>query len=158
MIVVDANVIIYLIRETLFTPMAQELYIADNCWAVPHLWEAEVLNGLLMEVRAGTLDIQDAIQASSSASTILSGNVHNCNQSAVLRTAKDSGLTAYDAYYVTLARSLGVFLVTEDKQIKNRCPDVARSLNSYLTSFGKNTGIREKPAVYNIRKGRKKNP
>ena len=82
MIVVDANVIIYLIRETLFTPMAQELYIADNCWAVP-------------------------------------------------------------------------YLVTEDKQIKNRCPDVARSLNTYLTSLGKITGIREKQATYNIKKGRK---
>jgi predicted nucleic acid-binding protein len=156
MIVVDANVIIYLIRETLFTPMAQKLYIADNCWAVPYLWEAEVLNALLMEVRAGTLDIQDAIQASSSAANVLSGNVHGCDKSAVLRTAKDSGLTAYDAYYVTLARSLGIPLITEDKQIKSRCPDVARSLDSYLTSPEKITGIREKPAAYNIKRIRDK--
>ena len=154
MIVVDANIIIYLIRETLFTPLARDLYIADNCWMVPYIWEAEVMNGLLMEVRAGTLDIQDAILASSNASAILAGKVHRCDQSTVLQTAKDSGLTVYDAYYVALARSLDVLLITEDKQIKSRCPDVARSLKSFLPSSGCSTEIREKKAIYSP--GRKK--
>jgi len=85
------------------------------------------------------------VVAAANAAGLLSHNVRGCDRTTVLHTAEASGLTAYDAYYVTLARSLGVVLVTEDGRIKKNCPDVARSLKAFL-------GLPEEPAV--VREGR----
>lgn len=132
MIVVDANVVIYLVYETSFSPLARSAHAKDSEWAVPELWEAEVLNGLRNELRTGRTRLDDAIRAADNAAAILAGRVHRCDRVTVLRTAAESRLTAYDAYYVALARSLGVVLVTEDKGIRTNCPDVARSLRAFL--------------------------
>jgi predicted nucleic acid-binding protein len=154
MIVVDANIIIYLVRECAFTPMARKVYAMDPCWMVPELWEAEVLNGFMREVRAGHLDLEHAIRASSNAATLLAGKVRKCDRAAVLRIADNSGLTAYDAYYVALARSLGVVVITEDGRILRNCPDVARSLKTFLGIEEFPTVVREKRAAYRARRKR----
>jgi predicted nucleic acid-binding protein len=148
MIVVDANIIIYLVRETLLTPLARKVYGRDNDWVVPEIWEAEVLNGLLREVCAGYLELKDAITASTNAAAILSGKVHKCDRSAVLHIARGAGLTAYDAYYVVLARSLGVPLVTEDAKVIKNCPDVACSIRTFLGMSDAPMSIREPTPAY----------
>jgi predicted nucleic acid-binding protein len=154
MIVVDANVVIYLVFETSFTPLAREVYARDSDWVVPDLWEAEVLNGLLNEVRAGHTTVEDALRAASNAATLLTGRAHRCDREAVLRTAQATHLTAYDAYYVVLARTLGVQLVTEDAAIRRNCPDVARSLKAYLGQEEGPAIVRERRTAYRTR-GRK---
>ena len=116
MIVVDANTIIYLVRETSFTGLARDVYAADPEWVVPPLWKPEVLNALLKEVRAGHIDVAAAIEAANMASRILADRARDCAPAAILRAAEEARLTAYDACYVGLAHSLGVVLVTEDKQ------------------------------------------
>ena len=152
MIVVDANVVIYLVFETSFTPLAREVYARDSDWVVPDLWEAEVLNGLMNEVRAGHTNVEDAIRAASNAATLLAGRAHRCDRAAVLRTADEARLTAYDAYYVSLARSLGVTLVTEDGRIKKNCPDAARSLRAFLGLADEPPIVREKSTAYRTRR------
>jgi len=152
MIVVDANTIIYFVRESPLTSLAREVYGRDAHWVVPPLWEAEVLNGLLREKRAGRISLDEAILAASNAAALLSRNVHECERTAVLRTAEVSGLTAYDACYVVLARSLGVKLVTEDGKIKDRCPDVAQSLRAFLGLPEGPVSVREARATYRTRK------
>ncbi len=149
MIVVDANVVIYLVYETSFSPMARLVFEKDPDWVVPELWAAEVLNGLMNELRAGHTRLDDVIRAASSAAALVEGKVRRCDKEAVLRTADETGLTAYDAYYVTLARSLGALLVTEDGKIKRNCPDVARSLETFVGPSADRPGmVREKRAVY----------
>jgi predicted nucleic acid-binding protein len=154
MIVVDANTIIYLVRESPLTSLAREVYARDSDWVVPHLWEAEVLNGLMREKRAGRIGMEDAVLAASNAAGLLSHKVRACDRTAVLRTAGESGLTAYDAYYVTLARSLSVVLVTEDGRIKKNCPDVARSLKGFLGLPEEPSVAREAKAAYRTRRGK----
>jgi predicted nucleic acid-binding protein len=148
MIVVDANIIIYLVRETPLTLPAREVYARDSDWMVPEIWEAEVLNGLLREVRAGYVELQNAITAATNAALILSGKAHKCGHSAVLRIAQNAGLTAYDAYYVALARSLGVSLVTEDGKIIKNCPDVACSIKTFLGMPDAFQSVQEPPSAY----------
>jgi len=152
MIVVDANTVIYLVRDSSFSWLAREVYARDSHWIVPPLWKPEVLNGLLREVRAGHLDLAEAIKAVDNAANILSGRVQDCESAAVLRTADESRLTAYDAYYVTLARSLGVALVTEDSRIKKHCKDVARSLKGFLGLPEEPSAVREKRTEYRTRR------
>jgi predicted nucleic acid-binding protein len=148
MIVVDANVIIYAVRETPWTPLVRQVYARDSDWVVPALWEAEVLNGLLREVRAGSLDLDAALQAASSAAALLAGGVRGCDYAAVLRTAESEKLTAYDACYVVLARSLGVTLVTEDGRILAACPDIARCLRRFLGLSDGGPVVREARPAY----------
>ena len=47
--------------------MAREVYARDPDWVVPGLWEAEVLNGLMNEVRASHTDGEGAIRAAANA-------------------------------------------------------------------------------------------
>ena len=152
MIVVDANVIIYLVRDNSLTRLARAAYAQDPDWIVPPLWEAEALNGLLREAQAGYLTLEDALQAADQAVALLGSRVRPCDHRAVLRVAQAEGLTAYDACYVALARSLGVLLVTEDGQIKRRCPDVARSLSSFCRDGDRPAVVREPRADYPITK------
>ena len=154
MIVVDANVVIYLVFETSFTPLAREVYAKDPDWVVPDLWEAEVLNGLMNEVRAGHTNVEGAIHAVTNAAALLSGKARRCDRVNVLRTANEARLTAYDAYYVVLARALGALLVTEDGPIKRSCPDVARSLKAYLGLEERPAAVREARATYRVRRRR----
>lgn len=128
MIVADANLLIYLTCRTPQTELARRVYASDAEWAVPILWEPEVLNALLLMCRAGMLSVDDAVKAWQHAASAVAGRVHGCAASTVLATGEQTGLTAYDAYYVALARTLGVYLITEDKKIRRACPDVTRSL------------------------------
>lgn len=154
MIVVDANVVIYLVFETSFTPLTRQVYARDPDWVVPDLWEAEVLNGLMNEVRAGHTNVEGAIRAATNAAVLLSGRIRGCDRTSVLRTADTCNLTAYDAYYVVLARTLGVQLVTEDGAIKENCRDVARSLKGYLGLEEEPKSVRETRAKYRTKKRR----
>ncbi|MFH1039162.1 MAG: type II toxin-antitoxin system VapC family toxin [PVC group bacterium] len=155
MIVVDANTIIYLVRDTSFTPLAREVYAADPHWVAPPLWKPEVLNGLLREVKAGHIALEAAIEAANMASRVLLDRIQDCAPALILQTAEEAGLTAYDAYYVALARSLGIVLVTEDRRIKKNCPDVARSMKAFLGLPEKSSGVREKRAAYQTRRKKK---
>ena len=150
MIVVDANIIIYLVYETPFTALAREVYAKDADWVVPEIWEAEVLNGLMNIVRSGYFGLDEANRAWTNASGILTGKARKCAPLSVLHTAKAARLTSYDAYYVTLARSSGTLLVTEDGAIQKYCPDVARSLKTFLGLPEKPSLVREKRAAYRI--------
>ena len=152
MIVVDANTIIYLVRDSSFTWLAREVYAQDSDWIVPPLWKPEVLNGLLREVRTGNLVLGEAIEAASNAARILFGKVQDCEPATVLRTAEEARLTAYDACYVALARSLGVKLVTEDGRIKRQCKDVAQSLKGFLGLPEEPAAVRERRVAYRTKR------
>lgn len=152
MIVVDANIVIYLVYETSLSPSARQAYQADPDWIVPELWEAEVLNGLMNELRAGHIRLEDAVQAAANAASLMAGKVHRCDRTAVLRTADEAQLTAYDAYYVVLARTLGVKLVTEDGKIRRNCADVALSLRAFLKEPGDPALVRERRVSYRTRR------
>lgn len=157
MMVVDANIIIYLFRESSFTSLARQAYALDRDWIVPELWEAEVLNGLMREVRAGFLSLNEAITAASNATAVLARKVHPCDPAEVLKTAAADHLTAYDAYYVTLARTMDVRLLTEDGLIKSNCRDVALSLKAFLgLDEGKTPVVREKQGDYRVVRKTKK--
>lgn len=155
MIVVDANIVIYLVCQTPWTNLAQRVYSTDNEWIVPELWEFEVLNGLTVMKRGGLLNLDDAIHAWSNASNLLAGRVRKCDPLSVLRTADRDGLSAYDAQYVTLARSLGVKVITEDRRIQTNCQDVARSLRVFLGLPEEPSLVKEKRTAYRTTRRKK---
>jgi len=133
MIVVDANVLLPLLREDALTGMAQSVRATDPEWIMPSLLKIEVVNALLSEVKAGYLALDDAMRAVVMAAELTAeADIQDPLLREILTAARQSGLTAYDATYVVLARSLGVPLVTEDRQILRACPDIARSMRQFL--------------------------
>lgn len=148
MIVADANLLLNYVCGTPFSEMARQVKAQDADWVSPHLWKAEVLNGLLTMHRAKLMDLDRAILAYRNAAAATVVGVHDDDPDAILTVARDTGLSAYDAHYVCMARALGVFLVAEDKRILRACPDVARSMCRFLSPPEKPSAVREEPATY----------
>lgn len=94
-------------------------------WAASGILPSGVRNVLVALVRRGHLTLRDALAMEAGATLALDGNVADVPGPDVLRTAEASGLTAYDAEFVVLARSLGVPMVTVDRAILAAAPDVA---------------------------------
>lgn len=153
MIVVDANVIFAFVADESATSIARAIHAMDAEWVVPSLWQSEVLHALLNGVKAGHLSMETALAAVESADVLLRGRVRTCEAAIILQTAHACRLTAYDATYVVLARSLGVPLITEDKQVLRACPDVARSLRQFLSPPEQQPmAARESQAAYKTRR------
>lgn len=152
MIAVDANVVLPLLREDALTGASRDVRAVAPDWVVPSLLKIELANALLKDVKAGFLTIDRAVQATGTADDLIAkARVMDPPLADVLASAHRSGLTAYDATYVVLARSLGVPLITEDKQILRACPDVARSMRQFLSPPQPPLAVREKPATYKTR-------
>ncbi len=106
MIVADANVILYALTEGEHTAAAREALENADSVAVPPLWRLEVANALAVIARRGLLTPEQAEQVFSGALATFSSREHEVTPDAALRIAMASGLSAYDAEYVALAREL----------------------------------------------------
>lgn len=148
MIVVDANVVVAFLLESPLTLDARAVRASDTIWVTHPLCRSEVSNALLQETKARKIALHDAIAAAETTARLITDRTDGCAPSAILTTAHSSGLTAYDASYVVLARSLGISLVTEDKQILRACPDVARSMKQFLSPPESPMVVREKTKPY----------
>ena len=132
MIAVDTQLPVFLSVETPESGLVRSVFGKESDWHVPVLWRSEYRNALLSYLRKGLLTRAEAFAAAARATALFEGAEHVVDSSAVLHVALDLGLTAYDAEYVVVARSLGVLLVTYDKQVLRACPDVAIHPRDFL--------------------------
>ncbi len=129
MIVVDSNVIAYwYIPSPKFTQAARELMELDAHWNAPLLWRSEFRNILLKYIRNGTMTLTQATKLQLDAEDLMKECEFHVDSDQVLELAKDSGCTAYDCEFIAVAKTLGVKLVTTDKELLKAFPDVAVSL------------------------------
>ena len=128
MIVVDTNLIV---RFVMGEEDASRLPERDDEWAAPSILPSELRNALLGYVRRGAITLDQAKSMDNDAATVLEDRIFDALGLGVLDTAVECSLTAYDAAFVTLARVLGVRLVTMDKTILRGAPDVASRLASF---------------------------
>ncbi len=130
MIVVDTNVMVYLLAgDGPRADRAGDLLLRDPEWAAPPLLLSELRNVLAGSVRRGLVARVDALSMQDDAALILGDRTAGVDGAAVLRTALDLGLSAYDAEFVVLARTLGVPLVTDDREVLAAAADVATRLS-----------------------------
>ncbi len=131
MIVVDTNVIASLLLPTSQqTQAAMALLERDRDWTAPVLWRSEFCNILATGVRNRWLAEEQAMEALSGAVALLDGAEYRVPADEVLRTAIESGCTAYDCEFVVLARDLGVDLVTVDHALLKAFPRIAKPLGA----------------------------
>ncbi|MBN8519963.1 MAG: type II toxin-antitoxin system VapC family toxin [Candidatus Accumulibacter phosphatis] len=117
MIVVDTNVLAYLLIPGQYTESAERLLLDEPEWAAPLLWRSELRNVLATYVRSKRLEVSDALALHRRAADLIGAEEYNPETSDVLRLAKASGCSAYDCEFVSVAEYLDVKLVTADAKL-----------------------------------------
>ncbi|MGC6427697.1 MAG: type II toxin-antitoxin system VapC family toxin [Akkermansiaceae bacterium] len=126
MIVVDTNVIAYLLIAGTFTKDAQALRVSEPEWVAPRLWLDEFLNILATSERNDLMTRAAADQTLALACELMEDCSYDLPAQRILATARRTSCTAYDSQYVCLAEDLGVKLYTYDKRVLTNCPDIAQ--------------------------------
>jgi len=126
-VVVDTNVVAYLLIEGERTPEAQALHARDPDWRSEAFLLIEFSNLLATYVRGGRLDGVAAPRMLASAERILTGLV-NLPHVRALEVAMEFGVSAYDGRFLAVARSFGAKLVTEDAKLRQAAPSLTQSL------------------------------
>lgn len=117
MIVVDTNVLAYLLIPGQYTESAERLLLDEPEWAAPLLWRSELRNVLATYVRSKRLEVSDALALHRRAADLIGAEEYDPETSDVLRLAKASGCSAYDCEFVSVAEYLDVKLVTVDAKL-----------------------------------------
>ncbi len=131
MIVVDVNVIAYLLIHGTKSQQAAAVFSKDSQWRVPTLWQDEFLNVLVMQVRQRGITHALASQTLGHALQFLSRSEQPVNKFDALRVATQHQITGYDAQYVALAESLGATMVSEDSELLRKFPHRVSSMKSF---------------------------
>lgn len=122
MIVVDVNVIAYLLIPGKYTGAAELLLEADSVWVVPRLWRSELRNVLANYLRAKQMDLAEAAAIYQRAEELVGAEEYEVETAHVLRLCADSKCSAYDCEYIALAEFLGIKLVTNDAKLTKAFP------------------------------------
>jgi len=130
LIVVDTNVLAYLLLPYEFSPQADALYKGDPDWAVPIFWRSEFRNLLAGYLRRRTLTFDEVVKVQVEAEALLAGNEYEVDSRRVLELVRDSDCTAYDCEFVALAVRLGVKVVTMDKKLLKAFPTQTTPLSA----------------------------
>ncbi|MCE2879454.1 MAG: type II toxin-antitoxin system VapC family toxin [Comamonadaceae bacterium] len=128
MIVVDTNIVAYLLLSGPWTEAAEALLEREPTWAAPPLWRSELRNILAGYMRRGTLSLEQALGVQEAAQDLLSGHEIDVRSSAVLELVAQSQCSAYDCEFVALARQLQCALYTLDAKLLKAFPENAQSL------------------------------
>ena len=106
MIVVDTNIVAYLLLPGEWTAAAESLWISDGEWAAPLLWRSEFRNILAGYMRRGLLTLEHAQEVQAAAENLLAGDP--CISSQVISeyinvTRRMLSLSKYDLLSQTAA-------------------------------------------------------
>jgi predicted nucleic acid-binding protein len=133
MIVVDTNVISYLFISGERSQQVEQLLLLDPHWISPILWRSEFRSVLSQYLRKNILTLSETLLITQQAEALLAGNEYQVASTHVMKLLCISNCSAYDCEFVALAQYLNAKLVTADKRILKEFPDIAKSVNSYLT-------------------------
>jgi len=127
MIVIDTNVLAYLLIEGDRTAETQALRLADPDWRSDPFLLVEFSNLLATQVKAQALS---AAQAEALLETAAQQIAEWCEapHEEVLALAIDRQISAYDARFIACARRLGAPLVTEDSRLRAATPGLSVSI------------------------------
>jgi predicted nucleic acid-binding protein len=132
MIVTDTNTIAYLYLPTDQTDNVVSLLHTDSQWIAPLLWRSELRNVLAMYVRKSIINLSTAMAIQAQAEQQLADNEYTVNSMDVLTLAQQSGCSAYDCEFVSLATSLSLKLITGDQKLIQTFPNIAMTAGEYL--------------------------
>ena len=131
MIVVDTNVIGYLFLSSEQSLFAERALKIDSQWAASLIWRSELRNVLALYMRKNIIELEHAQRIMNSALELLRGREYEVSSYDVLSLASESGCSAYDCEFIAVANELKVSLLTADKQLLQKFPEVTISLSDF---------------------------
>ena len=126
MIVADCTVISRLIIRADDPGSVDLLFKRDPDWSAPSLWQAEFASVLRKYERAGRLPPAGTAALIQKALELFAQSTRHVSIPRVMDTARRTGCSSYDSYYITLAEDLRLKLYTYDEEILKKCPRLAR--------------------------------
>jgi predicted nucleic acid-binding protein len=133
MVVVDTNVLAYLLIEGDRSREAHALWSHDPDWRSEAFLLVEFSNLLATYVRADALEQSQAESLLASAESRMRGLL-NVPHARALRVAAEFSISAYDARFIAAAQILGAKLVTEDAKLRAATPVLTLSLADALAA------------------------
>ena len=127
MIVVDTNVLAYLLIDGDRTAEAQALRLADPDWRSDPFLLIEFGNLLATQVKADALTAAQAEELLATATQQIADWVE-VPHAEVLALAIDRRISVYDARFIACAQRLGTPLVTEDARLRAATPGLSVSI------------------------------
>lgn len=132
MVIVDTNILAYVLLDGDRTRDAQALLLADEDWHTDAFALVEFSNLLATSVRVRGLPQGTASDLLSAAENLIGRGMHTVSHSAALAVANRHSVSAYDARFLALADDLAGRLTTEDARLRNAAPDLTQSLATAL--------------------------
>ena len=132
MLIVDTNVVAYLLIEGDYTAAARSLHRRDDDWRSEAFIMVEFTNVLTASIVARRMNLVLAEQFLADATSLLHGKLTSIPHDSVLSLAVQYRVTAYDARFLALAQQLDTPLVTEDAKLRAAAPKLTQSLAEAL--------------------------
>ena len=133
MVIVDTNVLAFLLIEGDRTRDAQALFARDSDWRSEAFLLVEFSNVLTTYRRTGALRSLQSESLLAEAARRVRELLSVPNVQA-LRCAERFAVSAYDARFLAVADALGAKLVTEDAKLRAAAPALTRSIAQALAA------------------------
>jgi len=124
-IVVDTNLLAYLLVPGGRTEAAETVRRDDPDWHAPLLWRSALRSVVTLQMRHRGLALSGAADVMGEAHRLMKGREHRVDDHHVLRLARDSGRPACDCEFAALAEVLSCPLVTGDRELAAAFPGLA---------------------------------
>ena len=128
MIVVDTNIVAYLLMEGGQSAAARRLHERDADWRSEAFLLVEFTNVLVSSIAAKRMTFSQATDFLTNGTALFAGKLQHVSHAAVLETAQHYRITAYDARFLALAQQLKSRLTTEDARLRAAAPELTQSL------------------------------
>ncbi len=132
MVVVDTNILAYLLIAGDRTDQARSLFARDSEWKSEAFILVEFSNILATYCRSNSMSVQAAERLLGSAERVMRTLV-GVPHLVALQTARKFGVSAYDARFLAAAHSSRGRLITEDARLREAAPELTESLQHALS-------------------------
>lgn len=126
MIVVDTNILAHFWLPSDSSELCDRLFQTDPHWVAPILWNSEFRNVVTLYLRKKLIDLSDALLIMEKAELQMGNHQFRVSSVQVLHHAAQSMCSSYDCEFVSLAKDLGIDLITMDKQLLRDFPKLAK--------------------------------
>ena len=135
MLLVDTNVVAYLLIDGDHTQAAQRLRARDPDWRSEAFLLVEFTNVLASSIMRKRMTLSLAEDFLAKTVDLFEGKLGSVPHAAVLAIAARQRVSAYDARFLALADQLGSRLVTEDARLRAAAPALTQSLAEALAAL-----------------------
>jgi predicted nucleic acid-binding protein len=135
MIVVDANILAYFWLKSPYFEKVAELYETDPDWTAPDLCRSEFRNIAAAYLRKGLYTLEEVKWLVGQKESRMMGSYLEVDSMEVINLVSQSTCSSYDCEYVALAKKTMRPLITFDKKILQEFPNVANTVDQYISSL-----------------------